>query len=328
MHANGKWGVRQASRGAWIGFAVVCVAALAVTGAALSATGGGGAKAGVAGKTIGYLNGGPEFYYQCQSKGVKSEAKKYGLKVVELVSSQSPQKQVANGKDLIARGVDALLIESINVDTSKTVIGLAKKAGIPTILAGIDVPGATATGGVVLNFRVMGNEMGKYVKKNRPNAIVGIVGGLPGHGVTEPIEAGFKAGIKGSKVKIVVIQPADWNRQKARTVAQNIVQAHPEINLLYVENEDMAVGALTALQASGKKGVEMVSDNGSADGIKLIKQGKLLATVAQSPYFEGQRSVQLAAAVVSGKKITKENFPLVAVSKANIGFTEKRPFCG
>lgn len=104
-----------------------------------------------------------------------------------------------------------------------------------------------------------------------------------------------------------------------------MVQAHPEIDLLIVFNEDMAVGVSQALKAAGKK-VPMVSTNGSQDGITLMKQGSLIATVAQSPSYEGILSVGLVADALSGKTVASVDYPFRMITPATLSQL-KVPFC-
>jgi ribose transport system substrate-binding protein len=302
------------------------VAATAAIAIPTGGAGGNAATPSLAGKTIGQISAGREYYYQCQDKGVKKQVAALGGKLVTVNSEANAQKQLANGQDMIVKGVDAILLTSTDAATGRKVIDAARKAKIPVVLVGIGVPGATPDTALLLNFQTMGELMGKWIRQNRPRAKLGVIQGLPGQGVTEAIRQGLAKALKGSSVEIVADQPGDWSRQKAGSVAQNMLQANPEINLLYVFNEDMSVGVLQALRVANKK-VELVSDNGSADGIQMIKQGRLLATVAQSPSNEGILSVNLAARLLAGQKVPKvEAYPLSVVTKKNVNAL-KVPFC-
>lgn len=277
------------------------------------------------GKTVGYLQAGPEYYYQCQGKGVQQRVEELGGTVITLNSDSNPQKQLANGQDLIARGVDVLLIESTDSSTGRKVIDLASEAGIPTVIAGLPVPGAKADGTVLTDYEQMGAEMGTWLTENRPDAKIGLVQGLPGQGVTEAISAGFESTLAPT-VEVVADQPADWSRQKAGAVAQNMMQANPEIELIYVFNEDMAVGVYQALRESGDD-VELVSNNGSEEGIELLDSGALVATVAQSASGEGILSADEAAKVLAeGPQSQVVKYPLKVITKETQD-TVEYPFC-
>lgn len=278
------------------------------------------------GKTIGQLSAGREYYYQCQDKGVQQRVEELGGELVSLNSDANAQKQLANGQDLIAQGVDAILLTSTDAATGRKVVDLAEAAGIPVVLTGLPVPDATPTSALLLNFETMGQLMGEWIAENRPDAKLGVIQGLPGQGVTEAISKGLTEALAGSNVQVVADQPADWSRQKAGTVAQNMLQANPEIDLLYVFNEDMLVGVIQALKAN-QTSVELVSDNGSDDGIKLIRDGTLLATIAQSPSNEGILSVDLAARILAGEEVPEVvDYPLSVVTADNVDDIEV-PFC-
>lgn len=278
------------------------------------------------GKTIGQLSAGREYYYQCQDKGVQQRIEELGGTLVSLNSDANAQKQLANGQDLIAQGVDAILLTSTDAATGRKVVELAEGAGIPVVLAGLPVPDADPTSALLLNFETMGQLMGDWIAENRPDAKLGVIQGLPGQGVTEAISKGLTEALAGSAVQVVADQPADWSRQKAGTVAQNMLQANPDIDLLYVYNEDMLVGVVQALKSNGES-VELVSDNGSADGIKLIQDGTLQATIAQSPSNEGILSVDIAAQILAGEEVPKVvDYPLSVVTADNVDAIEV-PFC-
>lgn len=94
----------------------------------------------------------------------------------------------------------------------------------------------------------------------------------------------------------------EWNRQKAYEVATNIITAHPDLVGLFVQNEDMAVGAANALERLGKLDqVKIVSQNGAPYGLDLIKAGKLQLTNANPPSIASVMALRLLIGVIKGE---------------------------
>lgn len=278
----------------------------------------------LSGKTVGYIQAGPELYYQCQANGVQSQVESLGGKLVVVNSEDNPQKQLANGQDLIAQQVEAIMLQSTDAASGRRVVDLANEAGIPIFLTGVPVPGSDPTAALNVDFVTVGELMGGWIEENRPDAKVGVITGLKGQGPSELTLEGIEKSLP-STVDVVSVQPADWSRQKAGTVAQNMVQANPEIDLLIVFNEDMAVGVDLALKQIDKQ-IPMVSTNGSEDGIALMKEGTLLATVAQSPSNEGILSVNLVAEALDGETVSSVDYPFQIITPETVSSIEV-PFC-
>jgi len=84
---------------------------------------------------------------------------------------------------------------------------------------------------------------------------------------------------------------------------QNLLTAHPDVQAVFAQNDEMALGALRALQTAGKTDVLLVSFDGTADGIKAVQSGKLAATVAQQPDQIGVIGIDTAAKVLKGETV-------------------------
>jgi ABC-type sugar transport system substrate-binding protein len=136
-----------------------------------------------------------------------------------------------------------------------------------------------------------------------PSGDVAVITGALGRGDAEGMLAGFKKALGNSK-RIVATQDGKWDRQQAFKDAQDIITKNPGIKGLFAMNEPMAAGALRAL-GSKAKGITLVSQNGSPEGLKLIKDGKLKATVAWSPVIEGAMSTRVLANAINGTPLPR-----------------------
>ena len=106
-------------------------------------------------------------------------------------------------------------------------------------------------------------------------------------------------------MKIVASQTGDFNRDTGRQVAESLLQAHPEATVIYAHNDEMAIGAISAIEAAGKvpgKDILIVSIDGEKDALQAIIDGKLGATVECNPRF-GPAAFAAALAYAKGDKM-------------------------
>jgi ABC-type sugar transport system substrate-binding protein len=153
-----------------------------------------------------------------------------------------------------------------------------------------------------------------------------LIWGLPGHWATSRRNGVELASKKYPNLKIVGEQRGDYVRDKGLDAAQNLLQRDQDINAIYGENEEMALGASQALGAmglepwDGKKGIIVIGADGLKSGYEAIKAGQLTATVNVGPVEQGRQSVQaifwnVVLGYVPAKVI---NVRTVVVDKSNV----------
>ncbi len=115
--------------------------------------------------------------------------------------------------------------------------------------------------------------------------------------------------------------PGDWNRQKAFTQMQNLITSYPDLKACFVQNEDMALGAIQALKEAGKdQQVAIVSQNGAPYGLESVAAGGIKATVGWSPSQEGQLAVRMLVEYIRDKKVPPKltMTPMTVITKENV----------
>ena len=95
----------------------------------------------------------------------------------------------------------------------------------------------------------------------------------------------------------------EYNLVERLSVMENLLTAQPEVQAVFAQNDEMALGALRAIQAAGKKDLVLVGFDGTDDGVKAVKGGKMAATIAQQPDKIGEIGVQTAAKVLKGETV-------------------------
>ncbi|HHY62043.1 MAG: ribose ABC transporter substrate-binding protein RbsB [Bacillota bacterium] len=238
--------------------------------------------------------------------GALEEAKKAGLGITVADAQNDPNRQLSQVENFIQQGVNIILVNPCDSAAIVSAIKAANRAKIPVIT--VD---RGADGGEVIchiaSDNVQGGQMaGEYLAK-----LIGYKGkvveiqGIPGASAARDRGKGFNEVMKKyPNIKIVARQEAGFDRAKGMTVMENILQAQPDIDGVFCHNDEMALGALRAIEAAGRlSAIKIVGFDATDDAIKAVKDGKLVATVAQKPRAMGSMAVTVAKRVLDGAKV-------------------------
>ena len=231
-----------------------------------------------------------------QTASMKEEAAKRGWTLVYTDAAGSAAKQVSDVNSMIAQQVDVILLAPREEKPLIPAVMAAKKAGIPVFLvdrsvdANLAKPGVDYVAFIGSDFKKEGQMAGEWlVKQVGGNAKIIELQGTTGSSPANDRKTGFADAIKDHPgMEIVASQSGDFARDKGRQVAETLLQAHPEATVIYAHNDEMAMGAISALEAAGKvpgKDVLIVSIDGTKDAINAILEGKMGATVECNPKF-------------------------------------------
>lgn len=248
-------------------------------------------------------------FFVTLKEGAVQKANELGYELIVLDSQNDPSKELGNVEDLLVKGVDVLLINPTDSDAVASSVRAANRSKIPVVT--LD---RAANGGKVVSHvasdNVLGGEVaGNYiVEKLGGKGKVVELEGIPGTTAARDRGEGFNKAIAG-KLEVVAKQSADFDRTKGLTVMENILQAQPEINAVFAHNDEMALGALKAIEASGRKNIVVVGFDATDDAVAAVKAGKLSATVAQKPAEIGAIGVEVADKIIK-KEAVQENVPV------------------
>lgn len=248
-----------------------------------------------------------------ESKSMQDEAKRLGYQIVFTDAAGSSAKQAADVSSMIAQGVDAIFLPPREDKPLVPVILAAKAAGIPVFLIDRDVdhtmakPGEDYVTFIGSDFINEGNRIAEWLVKNAngKSKIIELEGST-GASPANDRKKGFDDIIaKNPAFKILASQSGDFNRDTGRKVAETLLQAHPDADIIYAHNDEMALGAIAALEAAGKvpgKDVLIVSIDGEKDGVQAIIDGKIGAICGCSPLF-GPKALATMQAYAAGTAI-------------------------
>ncbi|AIR64516.1 MULTISPECIES: ribose ABC transporter substrate-binding protein RbsB [Enterobacteriaceae] len=236
--------------------------------------------------------------------GAQKEADKLGYNLVVLDSQNNPAKELANVQDLTVRGTKLMLINPTDSDAVGNAVKMANQAKIPVITLDRMANQGTVVSHIASDNVAGGKMAGDFIaKKLGDGAKVIELQGIAGASAARERGEGFKQAVAAHKFDVLASQPADFDRTKGLNVMQNLLTAHPNVQAVFAQNDEMALGALRALQTAGKSDVLVVGFDGTADGVKAVEGGKLGATVAQMADQIGVIGVETADKVLKGEKV-------------------------
>jgi len=238
----------------------------------------------------------------------ESYAKELGVDITVVSADDDVQKQNNDINDLISSGIDALILNPMNTDGVATGIQACKDAGIPVIT--VDrMASSGATAAIVRDNKKMGNIVGEALlktlggKDNAKGTILELQG-TSGDQVMMDRRDGFEEAFKdASGIKIVQSAYCDYERAKAITAAQDLIQANTDIVAVYGHNDDMALGGMQACQEAGLKDVKICGVDGLMEAINAIAAGNYSCTALNDPGSELKIAIDTCIKVLDGETV-------------------------
>ncbi len=255
-------------------------------------------------------------FFVTLKEGAEAKAKELGYRMVVLDSQNDPAKELANVEDLTVRKVNAILVNPTDSAAVGNAIKLAYKAGIPVLTLDRGANAGEVKAHIASDNVAGGKMAGDFIAAKLGKGVDVIqLEGIAGTSAARDRGEGFAQAVKANGFKVLASQPADFDRTKGLNVMENLLTAHTGVKAVFAQNDEMALGALRAIQAAGKK-VMIVGFDGTDDGLKAVKGGKMAATVAQQPALIGAIGVETADKVLKGQAVDKFiPVPLKVVSK-------------
>ena len=255
----------------------------------------------VVGASISTLNN--PFFVSLEA-GITGLAEENGTKIISVDAQDDTAKQTNDVDDLIQQGVDVLLINPVDSAAIAPAVEAANSAGIPVIT--ID---RSSDGGEVVTLVASDNAAGgelaaQYiVELSGEGANTVQLEGVPGASATRERGEGFTK-IAEESLNLLDSQTANFDRAEGLTVMENMLQAHADIQAVFAQNDEMALGAIEAIEAAGLTGkIQVVGFDGTEDGMNAVEEGKMSATVAQQPEEMGRLALQAAFDFFAGKEV-------------------------
>lgn len=253
-------------------------------------------------------------FFKAEAVGAEAKAKELGYETLVLVHDDDANKQSQLIDTAIGRGAKAIILDNAGSEASIAAVKKAKDEGVPPFLIDREI---NATG-VAVSQIVSNNYQGAQLGAEEFVRLMGEKGNyveLLGR------EADLNAGIRSKgyhdvideypEMKIVAQQSANWSQTEGYSKMETILQANPDIQGVIAGNDTMAMGAIAALQAAGRKDVIVVGFDGSNDVRDSINAGGIKATVMQPAYAQAQLAVTQAHEYITTGKAPAEEKQLM-----------------
>src|SRR6516164_8511954 len=250
------------------------------------------------------------------------------VQVTMVDGSDDTAKQVGQVENFLAQGMDAVVILPVDTSATGPVTKAAVKAGKPLVYVnrkpsnlpkGVVYVGSKSIDAGVMNMEELGKAMGG---KGNLAILIGELSDEPAHGRTDEVKQVVKE--QFPNIKVTREQTGHWKREQGKTIMEDWLASGQQIDGVAANNDEMALGALQAIKASGKIGKIFVGGtDGSHDALESMEKGELNNTVFQDPVGQGEEAVNAAYLLVKKEanpkvvdnriwipyqRVTKENY--------------------
>ena len=239
--------------------------------------------------------------------GIEERAKELGYEVVVLDSQNDPAKEVSNMEDLTVKDLDIVLLNPVDSDSAVASVMIANNYELPVVTVDRAANGGDVVTHIASDNAVGGSMAAEYLidQLGGKGNIVELEG-TAGSSAARDRGQGFDDKIAESNMNIIAKQIADFDRTQGLTVMENILQSKKDIDAVFAQNDEMALGAQKALEDMGMKDVLIVGFDATDDAVEAVKNGTMAATVAQQPLLIGEASVNAIDKILKGEKV--DNF--------------------
>jgi len=244
-------------------------------------------------------------FFVTLKEGAEAKAKELGVDLTTVDAQDDPAKQVSDIEDLIQQGVDLVLVNPADSSAVVSAIEAANDAGIPVITIDRSAEGGEVAAHIASDNVAGGKMAGELIiEQLAGRGKVVELEGISGSSAARERGQGFNDAIKeASGIEVVARQTANFDRAQGLSVMENIIQSTKDFQAVFAHNDEMALGALEAIEAAGLKDVIVVGFDATDDAVKAVEEGKLFATIAQKPKKMGEIGVETAVKVLNGEKV-------------------------
>jgi len=271
---------------------------------------------------VSLLNLANEFIVKIEG-ALEDEAKQLGVRLVVNDAQRDAGRQIQQVENFIAQGVNAIVLNPCELEASSPAVEKAKAAGIPIVNVNSETS-ATPDAFVGSRDEESARLAMEFIaeKLNGKGGIL-MMHGFMGQAAQIKRDAGAREVLaKFPNMQLLAAQTAEWDRAKAVTLMENWLQSHGDkISAVFAQNDEMAMGALLAIERAGrKKDILVVGVDAIGDALQAVKEGRLDATVFQDGEGQARQALRAAVALSRKEAVEKQTFiPFKLVTQENVG---------
>jgi inositol transport system substrate-binding protein len=255
-------------------------------------------------------------------RSMEAKARELGVELLVNDAQRDAATQVRQVENFVVQKVDAIVLNPCEVEASSPAVDKAVAGGIPVVNVNSETRSAP-TAFVGSSDEESGRiAMGYIAERLGGRGNVVMIDGFMGQAAQIKRDQGAREILaKNPGVRLLAAQTADWDRAKAMTLMENWIQSYgARIGAVFAQNDEMAMGALIALeQAKRKDKVVVAGVDAIADALQAVKNGRLDATVFQDAAGQGAKAIETAVKIVRKEPYDKETYiPFQLVTRENI----------
>jgi len=267
-------------------------------------------------------------YFTAVQDGFMRACEKYGVEPIALDPQNDPTTQASQIDDMIASGVDAVVYLPYDSSSCRTVLQTMKDAGV--VVVNIDTVVEEGDYDLVdaiisSDNLMLGHLAGEWVAEHHPDgAKIAIAHLQVAESCIINVE-GFWQGIKDTAAnpdayEEVQVVEGGGDTEVTFSAIRDVLEAHPDIDVIYCINDPSAYGAIQAVEDAGLTGkVDVLGKDGAPTGKHNIKEGKEVQSSAQRPTYMGYQAVVTALKILNGEEVEfKTLIPSYSITADNI----------
>lgn len=300
------------------------VAMLALTGCSKDSSTGGSNDGEI---TIGYaINNMNDTFQTYIVDAAKAKAEEYGYKIEIQDSQEDVVRQQDQVKAMIDKGVDALIVVPVDTSAMEPITNAALEAGIPLVYVNRNPfgDGEVPDGVYYVGSQeiIAGQLQAEYLVElmGEEGGVAILMGILSNEGAVKRTEGNESVLSKYPGIQILAKESGNWQKDQGMSITENWITAYGDkLKAILSNNDEMAIGALNALEAAGRNDVIVMGVDAIPDAVQLVAEGKLAATVLQDANGQGEGAVNVVHKVLKGEKTEKVTWiEFKLVTKENV----------
>lgn len=269
-------------------------------------------------------------FYVALEAAVKQAAEAYQMQYLSTDGQGDVTRQVMAVEDLLSKGIQVLILNPLDPKALVPVVKLAREQGVAVfILDSFIDEDAPYISAVVANNQLNGEILGQWLASQRiQEPKIAIVSGNQGNPVGREKRLGFIRGLSDGQLhlnaktnyQVVAHGWGGWNNNGGLKAMEDILTAHPYVNVLLAENDAMAMGALKTIKEMGKKDqITVLGFDGQKEAYEMIKAGEFAATAQNSPKILGETMVETVARYLNEEEVKRLVYtPSVLINRRNV----------
>lgn len=264
-------------------------------------------------------------FYIAMLRGIRARAQELGWEVATVSANEDKVKQINGVQDLVARGVKGVLISPIDAVGVNAAYDAAKAGNVPIVSVARGSTSPNQTLHVAMDEKQIGRDIAEWTAKAiGGEGKVAMLLGPSGAPTFRNLGDGYaEVMAKHPKIQIAFKSDGPLTRERGVKQAEDALVANPDLKAIYTANDDVALGAMQAVQAAGKQTI-VTGMNGVPPALRALKDGKLAMTIELNPVLWGRLGVDVLATYLKGDKVEPRVFiKHVIIDKTNID--EKLP---